>query len=82
MCDFLHSIFKYVATQEKLVIKSKRSPLFSLVSVYELQKAPNGAKKNLWNFSLLWESETVITNKNYFITGFLGDNVVKEKCIV
>lgn len=45
VCDLLHSIFKYVATQGKLVIKSKRSPLFSSVSVYELLKAPKGEKE-------------------------------------
>ena len=84
----LHSILKYVATQGKLVIKSKRNPLFSCVSVYELLKAPKGGKKKkkkkkkTWNFSFHWEAETIIINKLYFITGFLGDNVVKEKYIV
>lgn len=32
-----------------------------------------------WNFSFHWKSATVITNKHYFVTGFLGDSVVKEK---
>lgn len=39
-CESLHSIFKYVPTQGKLVIKSKRTPLFSTVSVYEPLKVP------------------------------------------
>lgn len=77
----LRSIFRYVATQGKLLIKSKRHPLFTPVSVYELQKAPKG-EKNPWNFSSYWEYESIITNKLYFITGFWGDIVVKEKYIV
>lgn len=82
MCDLLHSIFKYVATQGKLVIRSKRSPLFSPVSVCELLEAPKVGKKSPGIFFFHCESETIITNKHYFITGFLGDNVVKEKNIV
>lgn len=50
MCDLLHSIFKYVATQGKLVIRSKRSPLFSPVSVYELLEAPKVGEKIPWDF--------------------------------
>lgn len=90
LCDLLHSVVKYVATQGTLVVRSKRNPLFSSVSVYELVKAPKwggGGKKKItqtkWkttlDFSFHWESETVIANKPYFITGFLGDNVVKKK---
>lgn len=82
LCILLHGIFRYVATQGKLVIRSKRNPLFSPVSVYELVKAPKEERKIPWNLSFQWESEIVITNKHYFITGFLGDNVVKEKYIV
>lgn len=66
----------------KIVIRSKRSPLFSPVSVYELLEVPKVGEKNPMGFFFHCESETIITNKHYFITGFLGDNVVKEKNIV
>lgn len=76
MYDLLHSIFKYVATQGKLV-RSKRNALFSPGTVYELLKAPKEGVRGAWNFSFHWESETIITSKRSFITGFLGDSTVK-----
>lgn len=36
--DSLQGVFKYAPTQGNLVIKSKRNPLFSAVSVYEALK--------------------------------------------
>lgn len=85
LCDSVHSIFKYVPTQGKLDITSKRNPLFSTVSVYEPLKVPKEGwgKQTIRGIPLFIESpETVRTNKHCFITGFLGDNVVTEKHIV
>jgi hypothetical protein len=62
VCDLLHGIFKYVATQGKLVIKSnKRNPLLSSLNVYELLNAPKGGGCGathgislfIWNLKLL-----------------------------
>lgn len=51
--DSLHSVFKYAPTQGDLVIKSKRNPLFSTVSVCEALKAPEKWRANsLWGSSL------------------------------
>lgn len=82
-CDSLHSIFKYVPTQGKLVIKSKRNPLFSPVSVYEPLKVPEEGwgKQTIHGIPLLTES-LKLGEPNKLISCFLGDSVAKEKNMV